>query len=76
MTGRNNWFVKMNQAMKNKVKFIDDITLATNGIGNVSIRIENSKHSLISNVCHIPGIKCNRLSIWKFLENNYNIHME
>lgn len=34
MTGRNDWFVKINCAMKNKVKFTDDTILMVNGISD------------------------------------------
>ena len=37
MTGRKDWFVKINRAMKNKVKFVDDTTLAADGINDVLI---------------------------------------
>ncbi|XP_050920548.1 uncharacterized protein LOC127138200 [Lathyrus oleraceus] len=37
MTGRKDWFVKINRAMKNKVKFASDTTLAADGIRDVLI---------------------------------------
>lgn len=76
MTGRKKWFIKINQSMKNKVKFADDSILVTKGIGDVSIRRMNGKKSLMSHVLYIPGIKCNILSIGQMLEKNYKIHME
>lgn len=63
MTGRKDWFVKINCAMKNKVKFTDDTALVADGIGDVLIMRRDDEHSLIKYVFYIPGIKCNLPSI-------------
>ncbi|XP_073224742.1 uncharacterized protein [Cicer arietinum] len=76
MTGRKDWFVKINQAMRSRVKFADDTTLAADGIGDVLIMRRDGGHSLIKDVLYIPGIKCNLLSIGQLLERNYMIQME
>lgn len=76
ITGKKDWFVKINCAMKNKVKFADDIILAAGGIGDVLIMRRDGGYSLIKDVLYIPGIKCNLLSIGQFLEKGYKIHME
>lgn len=39
LTGRKDWFVKINYSMKNKLKFIDETNLVANGIGDVLIMI-------------------------------------
>ena len=63
MTRRKDWFVKINRAMKNKVKFADDTTLAVDGIGDVLIMRYDGGYSLIKDVFQILGIKYNLLSI-------------
>nr|XP_004510483.1 uncharacterized protein LOC101513653 [Cicer arietinum] len=63
MTGRKDWFVKINQATRSRVKFADDTTLAADGVGDVLIMRRDGGHSLIKDVLYIPGIKCNLLSI-------------
>lgn len=70
------WFIKVNQALKKKVKFVDDSTLAVEGIDDVSIKRMNGEHSLIKNVMYIQGIKCNIISIGQSFERNYKIRME
>ena len=50
MTGRKVWFVKINCAMKNKVKFADDTTLVADGINDVLIMRRDDGHSLIKYV--------------------------
>ncbi|XP_050877954.1 uncharacterized protein LOC127081781 [Lathyrus oleraceus] len=68
MTGRKDWFVKINRAMKNKLKFMGDTTLMIDGISDVLIMRRDGGHSLIKYVFYISGIKCNLLSIGQFLE--------
>lgn len=67
MTGRKDWFVKINCAMKNKVKFTNDTILEADGIGDVLIIRRDDGHSLIKYVLYIPGIKCNLRSIGQLL---------
>jgi hypothetical protein len=76
MTGRKDWFVQINQATKNKVKFADDTTLSAEGVGDVLIGRKNGGHSRIKDVLYIPGIKCNLLSIGQLLERGYLIRLE
>lgn len=68
MTGRKDWFVKINRSMKNKVKFADDTTLMADGISDVLIMRRDEGHSLIKDALYILGIKCNILSIGQLLE--------
>lgn len=76
MTWRKYWFVTVNCAMKNKVKFTNDTILADDGIGDVLIMRRNGVLSLIKYVFYIPWIKRNLLSIAKLLEKGYKIHVE
>nr|XP_004509502.1 uncharacterized protein LOC101510098 [Cicer arietinum] len=39
MTGRKDWFIKINQATRSRVKFADDTTLAADGIGDIELEI-------------------------------------
>lgn len=71
------WFVKFNEALKKRVKFADDNTLAAEGIGDVSFKRKNGDHSLIKDMLlYISGIKCNLLKIGQLLKRNYKIHMK
>ena len=45
------------------VKFANDNTLATEGIGDVLIMRKDGKRLVISNVLYIPGMKRNFLII-------------
>ena len=50
MSGRKDWFVYLKPSIKNMVKFANDNTLATEGIGDVIIMRKDGKRSTISNV--------------------------
>lgn len=76
MKGMKYWFVTISRAMKNKVKFMDDTTLAAERINDVSIERRDGGHYLINDVLYIPIIKCNLLNIGQFLEKDYKIHMK
>jgi len=76
MTGRRDWFVKINNTSKNKVKFADDSTPSAEGIGNVLIKKKDGGQSLISEVLCIPGMKSNLLSIGQLLEKGYKVSLE
>ncbi|XP_050890122.1 uncharacterized protein LOC127095484 [Lathyrus oleraceus] len=76
MTGRKDWFVKINRAMKKKVKFTNDTTLAAYGIGDVLIMRSDSGYSLIKYVLYFLGIKSNLISIGQLLWKGYKTHME
>lgn len=54
---------KYQSSHEKKVKFVDDNTLAIEGIGDVSTIRKNDEHSLILYFLYILGIKCNLLSI-------------
>ena len=54
--------------MKNMVKFVNDNTLAAEGIEDVMIMRKDGKRSVISNVLYIPGMKSNLLSIGQLVE--------
>jgi len=76
MTGRRDWFVKINSTSKSKVKFADDSTLSAEGIGEVLIKKKDGGQSLISEVLYIPGMKSNLLSIGQLLEKGYRVLLE
>lgn len=62
--------------MMNKVKFVNDNTLAAEGIGDVLITRKDTKQSIISNVLYILDMKSNLLSIGKLIKKNYKILIE
>lgn len=76
MTGRSEWFVNLNPDVKCKVKFVDDTTLTTEGVGRVLIKRKDGKHSYISDVLLVPEMKSNMLSLGQLLEKGYMKTME
>jgi hypothetical protein len=57
MSGRKGWFVNIKPSMKNMVKFANDNTLATEGVGDILIMRKDGKRSVISNLLYMPGIE-------------------
>ena len=76
MKGRKALFVKINCAMKNKVQFTYDTTLAVDEISVVLIMRRDDGSSLIKDALYNPRIKCDLLSISQLLETGYKIHMK
>ncbi|XP_058783588.1 uncharacterized protein LOC131658297 [Vicia villosa] len=76
MTGRKDLFAKINQVAKSRVKFVDDSTLAVEGVGDVLVEKKNDGHFMIKYVFYILVIKCNILSVGQFLENGYKIRLK
>ena len=58
------------------VKFANDNTLASEGIGDVLIMRKYGKRSVIFYVLYIPGMKSNLLSMWQLVKNNYKVSFE
>ena len=73
MSGRKDWFVNIKPSMKDMVKFLNDNTLAAEGIGDVIIIRKDGKRSVIFNVLYIPRMKRNLLNIGKLVEKNYKV---
>ncbi|MEX5585714.1 hypothetical protein ABFV49_27860, partial [Pseudomonas lurida] len=58
------------------MRFANDSALAAEGVGDVLIKRNDGKQSLISNVLYITGMKSNLLSIGQLYEKNYKIVIE
>lgn len=70
MNGRKDWFINISPSLKNKIEFATDNILSTEGIGDVLIRKNDDKQSIISNLLYIPSMKSNLLSISQLIERN------
>ena len=76
MSGRKDWFVNLKPLMKNMVKFANDNTQESEGIGDVMIIRKDGRRSVISNVLYIRGMKRNLLIIGQLVKNNYKVIVE
>ncbi|KHN46052.1 hypothetical protein glysoja_030053, partial [Glycine soja] len=62
--------------VKSKIKFADNNSVTTEGIGKVMIQRKDGQHSFINDVLYIPNMKNNLLSFGQLLEKGYSMQME
>ncbi|XP_028236619.1 uncharacterized protein LOC114415953 [Glycine soja] len=71
MTGHREWFVNIDDKVKSKIKFADNSSVTTEGIGKVMIQRKDGQHSFINDVLYVPNMKNNLLSLGQLLEKGY-----
>jgi len=76
MTDKKDWFINLDESKKSTLKFADDSKLSSQGSGKVMIKRRDGKHSLITNLLYVLGIKSNFLSHGQLLEKCYKMIME
>ncbi|XP_004488901.1 uncharacterized protein [Cicer arietinum] len=76
MTEHKEWFVIIDKKVKREIKFIDNITMTTEGVGKVLIQRRDDKQSFICDVWYVPNMKNNLLSLGQLLEKGYSMNME
>lgn len=76
MIGRKEWFVSINQSLKNKMKFTSDNTLVAEGIDDVLIMRKYGKQSMMTNVLYITSMKSNLLKIGQLIEKIHKVLIE
>ncbi|XP_027337337.1 uncharacterized protein LOC113851047 [Abrus precatorius] len=76
MTGKKEWFVKMNEVLDGKIKFADDRSLMAEGSARVVVRDTDGREVVIEEVLYVPGLKTNLLSLGQLLQKDFVIRME
>jgi len=76
MTGHKEWFVNIDDKVKNKINFADNSSVTAEGIGKVMIQRKDEQHSFINDVLYVPNMKNNLLSLRQLLEKGYSMQME
>ncbi|XP_019427117.1 PREDICTED: uncharacterized protein LOC109335439 [Lupinus angustifolius] len=76
MTGHKEWFLTLDDSVRNKVKFADNSFITAEGIGKIMIKKKDGTASYISNVMYVPKMKNNLISLGQLLEKGYNMRME
>ena len=67
MTGRKEWFVKMNEAANGRIKFADNRSLVAEGSGRVVLRGNDGREVVIEEVLYVPRLKTNLISLGQLL---------
>jgi len=75
MIGHREWFVNIDDKVKNKIKFADNSSVTTEDIGKVMIQRKDGQHSFINDVLYVPNMKNNWLSLGQLLEKGYSMRL-
>ncbi|XP_050916822.1 uncharacterized protein LOC127131996 [Lathyrus oleraceus] len=75
-TGQKIWLADFDEPKKSKVKLADNISLQAERNGDIVIQRSNGEKSMRKNVLHVPGIKCNLLSVGKMVEKGFSVIMK
>ena len=70
---KNELFVKIDESVRNLVKFVDDNTIPIMRKGKILIQSKNCDHQYISEIFYISSMKNNLLSMKQLLEKGYKM---
>ncbi|KAI5423025.1 hypothetical protein KIW84_046145 [Lathyrus oleraceus] len=75
MTGNKGWFCEINESFRHTVKLGNNSKLAVMGKGNIRFEVEGMTQ-LISDVCFVPELSSNLLSIGQLQEKGVDIRIK
>lgn len=67
MTSRRDWFIKIDDISHGKIRFADDSSLNSEGVGRVVLRDSDDREVVIDDVLYVSGLKTNQLSLGQLL---------
>eukprot|EP00253_Pinus_taeda_P025292 PITA_25292 len=73
MTGNIALFFALDKNMKSEVTLGTDRKISVKGKGEVKIFIKQGEMKTIADVCYVPGMRCNLLSIGQLVQKDYNV---
>jgi len=76
MTGRRDWFIKIDDIFHGKVRFVDDNRLNSGRVGCVVLRDSNDREVDIDGVLYVLGLKINLLSLSRLLQKGFIMEMK
>lgn len=75
MCGIKDWFIELDNALKQNVKLGDDRRMAVEGRGKLRLEIDG-RTQVISDVYYVPGLKNNLLSVGQLQQKGLRIIIE
>lgn len=75
MSGKRVWFFDLNDEVKSKVRFADNLVITVEGIGKVMIKRKDGVAACISDVLYVPNMQNNLLSLGQLLEKGYTMSL-
>jgi len=77
MTGRKDWFVKIQEPPSpGRIRFVDNSSLTAEGVGKVVLRDLDGREIIVENVLYVPSLKTNLMSLGQLLEKGLSMKME
>jgi len=76
MTGRHDWFIKLDDSSQGKIRFADDSSLNSEGSGRVVLRDSGGREVVIDGVLYVPGLKTNLISLGQLLQKGFMMEMK
>lgn len=76
MTDNKEWLEDLDSSVKSKVRFADNSTISTEGMGNVIIERKNCKPVVIHDVLYVPSFQSSLLSLQQLLEKGFSMQMK
>nr|KYP61818.1 Retrovirus-related Pol polyprotein from transposon TNT 1-94 [Cajanus cajan]KYP63036.1 Retrovirus-related Pol polyprotein from transposon TNT 1-94 [Cajanus cajan] len=74
MTGHRDWFVNFDPKKKSTVKFADNRATQVEGSGNVLVKREDGRQTVITEVLYVPGMTTNLISLGQLLEKGCSVN--
>lgn len=76
MTGHKDWLLDLDETVKTKVRFVDNSSVDTEGIGKVMIKRGEGKPAYVTDVLYVPSMKTNLLSLGQLLLKEFSMSMK
>ena len=76
MTGNRVWLVHFDARRKNKVRFADNRTIQSEGIGVILVKKRDGQQALLQNVLYVPTMQTNLISMGQLLEKGFYMKMQ
>ena len=76
MTERREWLIDLDPSVRSSVKFADNSTITTEGVGKVMITQKDGKTAYMSDLLYVLNMKNNLLSLGQLLEKGYTVSMQ
>ena len=68
-------FAELDETIKGTVSFGDNSKILIEGKGTILIHLKNGARQFITNVCYVPKMSSNILSLGQLMEKCYTVHM-
>ncbi|XP_019416371.1 PREDICTED: uncharacterized protein LOC109327653 [Lupinus angustifolius] len=75
MTGHKEWLVNFDSSKRNKVKFVDNRVVITEGSSDIHLKMKSGSKAYITDVLFVPEMKTNMISLGQLHEKGFNMEL-